>query len=138
MNRKYIVVLSLILSLGIAGALAVPVIQVTVQDLGAGYSDVLSPVDHAWVNHVFKIEQHKIYLDAVRIKFDGDLPQGAYIRIELRDCNDNVLASGETILSQDLQAGTSIEIDVSPDLDLYSMIQYDKIVVVVAGNEVGT
>jgi len=141
MHRRHIpttTLAALALSLAVAAALAVPVIQVTIQQLGAGYSDVLSPVGKAWVNHEFKIEDGKIVLDKVKVKFDKDLPQGSYIRIELRDSDDNVLASGETTLTQDLSAGTWLEIDLSPDLDIYNIIQYSRIVVVVAGTEVGT
>lgn len=128
----------LLAALAITVALAVPLIQITVQQLGAGYRDVLAPCSKAWVNHVFKIEDLKILLDGVKIKFDEDLPAGAYIRVELRDNSDNVLAAGEKTLASDLPAGTWVFVDTSPDLGIYDIIKYDRIVVVVAGAEVST
>lgn len=136
--KKLLLALSLAVSLAVTASLAVPIIQVTVQQLGAGYSDVLSPVGKAWVNHVFAIDNGKVVLDKVKVKFDKDLPKGTYIRVELRDSNDNVLASGETTLTQDLPKGTHITIDLQPNLDVYGIIKYSRIVVVVAGAEVGT
>ena len=130
--------LPFIVALAAAAALAVPVIQVTVQQLGAGYSDVLSPVGKAWVNHVFKVEDLQLKLDAVKVKFDRDLPEGAYIRVELRDCNGETLASGEVTLERHLHAGEWLCIDLTPDLGVYGLIQYQRVVLVVAGAEVGT
>lgn len=136
-NRKAFVT-ALLASLLVASALAVPLIQVVVQQLGAGYADVLSPVNYAGVNHVFKIDNGQIYLDKVKITFDKDLPAGSYVRVELRDSSGNVLSSGEVTLQNDLSAGTPLVVDLSPDLDIYGIIQYSRIVVLVAGPEVTT
>mgnify|MGYP000580737499 CR=1 FL=1 len=135
--KKY-VALSVIIALAVVSALAVPVIQLIVQQLGAGYSAILSPVSKGWVNHIFAIKDFKIVLDKIKVKFDKELPAGTYIRIELRDNNDNVLTSGSITLSDNTPAGTWIYIDLNPDLGLYDLVKYQKIVVVVAGPEVGT
>jgi len=140
MDRKhlFITAVALALSLAVAATLAVPIIQVSIQQLGAGYNDVLSPANRAWVNHVFSVDEGKVILDKVKVKFDTDLPAGSYIRVELRDNNDNVLASGETTLAEDLPAHTWTYIDLQPNLDIYGIIQYSRIVVAVAGAEVST
>jgi len=126
----------LLVAIAVVTALAVPITDVTVQQLGAGVGYVVSPVNVAVVNHVFSVKDGKIVLDAVKIAFDKDLPVGSYIRVELRDYNDSVLASGEITLQSDLSAGTFIIIDVEPDLDVYDIMKYHHIVVVVAGKEV--
>jgi len=133
-----LVVVPVIVSAVVVGALAVPLISVAVQQLGAGYSEVLSPVGKAWVNHVFAVVHGRIVLDKVRVKFDRDLPQGAYIRVELRDSNDRVLASGEVTLQQPLLAGQWLVIDLSPDLGIQKILRYSRVVVLVSGPEVTT
>lgn len=135
---RYKKTLPILLAVLVATALAVPVIQLTVQQLGVGYKNVLSPCSKAWVDHVFTITPSGIKLDKVRLKFDADLPAGTYIRVELRDNSDNVLSSGEMTLASDLPAGNTIVIDLNPDLDIYGIRHYKRIVVLVAGEEVTT
>jgi len=135
--RKY-VALSVLLALAVVSALAIPIIQLIVQQLGVGYAGIISPVSKGWINHIFAIRNFKIVLDKVKIKFDKELQAGTYIRVELRDNNDNVVAFGEITLADNTPAGTWIYIDLDPDLGLYDLIEYQKIVVVVAGPEVGT
>jgi len=132
------VLVPVLVSTAVVGVLAVPLVGVVVQQLGAGYSDVVPPVGRAWVNHVFAVVHGRIVLDKVRVKFDKDLPKGAYIRVELRDSNDRVLASGEVTLQQPLSAGQWLVIDLSPDLGIQKIIEYSRIVVVVSGPEVTT
>ena len=138
LSRSKALLLALAVAFAVTAVLAVPVIQVTVQEIGAGYRDVLSPCSEAYVNHIFKIEDCRIKLDAVKVKFDEDLSKGATIRIELRDSGDNVLASALVELGADLPAGTWITVDLTPDLGIYDLLKYDRIVVVVVGPEVQT
>ena len=140
MSKSRALLLSLAIAFAVTAVLAVPVIQVTVQQVGAGYSDVLAPCSKAYVNHVFKIEIEncRIKLDAVKVKFDKDLLKGTTIRIELRDSGDHVLASALVELGADLPAGTWITVDLEPDLGIYDLLKYDRIVVVVVGPEVPT
>jgi len=138
LSRSKTLLLALAVAFAVTAVLAVPVIQVTVQEIGAGYRDVLAPCGKAWVNHIFKIEDCRIKLDAVKVKFDEDLSKGATIRIELRDSGDNVLASALVELGADLPAGTWITVDLTPDLGIYDLLKYDRIVVVVVGPEVST
>ncbi|MGC9014902.1 MAG: hypothetical protein ACP5KW_11055 [Thermoproteota archaeon] len=133
MNKK--LVLTLLATFLISFALAVPVIQVLVQKLGAGSSLVLSPANKAVVNHVFVISNGKIELAYVKVAFDQDLDAGTRIRVELRDAQDNVIAYADTTLSQALPAKTFIQLELSPHLNLQSIFNYDHIVVVVAGVE---
>jgi len=138
-SRRYLpVLLALTASVIVAAAVAVPLMQLTVQQIGAGYADVLSPVNNARVSHVFKIQGSGIYIDAVKMVFDKDLPAGSYIRVELRDANDVVLASGEVVLNNNLPAGQSITVDTNPNLGFYDILRYSKIVVVVTGTDVQT
>jgi len=138
-GKKYLpILLAFLASVIVTTALAVPLIQLTVQQLGAGYADVMSPVSSAKVSYVFKLQGSGICIDAVKLKFDKDLPAGSYIHLELRDANDAVLASGDMVLNNNLQAGQSITVDFNPDLGLYDMLKYSRIVVVVAGSDVQT
>jgi len=136
-RNRVVTVLAVLVSVLVVSVLAIPIIQVTVQQLGAGYADVICPVGKAWIKHVFVIEQGKIKLKGLKVKFDSDLGAGTYIRIELRDANDNAIASGEITLDSELPAGTYVQVDISPILGVYEMLQYSRIVIVVSGPEVG-
>ncbi|MGB9760820.1 MAG: hypothetical protein ACPLZG_13400, partial [Thermoproteota archaeon] len=103
--------------------------------LGAGSSSVLSPANKAVVNHVFVISNGKIELAYVKVAFDQDLDAGTRIRIELRDDQDNVIASTDATLSRALPAKNFIQLELSPHLNIQSILNYDHIVVVVAGVE---
>jgi len=141
LSRSKALLLSLAIAFAVTAVLAVPVIQVTVQQVGAGYSDVLAPCSKAYVNHVFKIENCRIKLDAVKVKFDKDLLKGTTIKVELRelrDSGDHTLTCGSIELAEDLPAGTWITVDLEPDLGIYDLLKYDRIVVVVVGPEVPT
>jgi len=136
MRRRVALAISIAVAALVFAALAVPVITITVQQLGAGATDVLAPCSKAWVDHEFAIKSNGIVLDKVKVKFDSDLPAGTYIRVELRTANGDLLSSGEVTLDSDLPAGTPITIDLSPDLDIWQILQYDKVDVVVAGPQV--
>jgi hypothetical protein len=133
MDKK--LVLSLLAVFLVSFALAVPVIQVAVQKLGAGSSVVLSPCDKAVVNYVIVISNGKIEIAYVKVAFDKDLDAGTRIRVELRDSQENVLASADTTLSQALSAKTPIQIELTPHLSLQNILSYDHIAVVVVGPE---
>jgi len=132
-NKLLIILLATFL---VSFALAVPVIQVIVQKLGAGTSVVLSPANKAVVNYVFTFANNKISLAYVTIKFDQTLISGSYIRVELRDSQDNILAYAETTLQNDLQSGTPIQLQLNPALDITGIMNYDHIVVIVSGPQV--
>jgi len=132
-NKLLIILLATFL---VSFALAVPVIQVIVQKLGAGTSVVLSPANKAVVNYVFVFTNNKIELAYVKIKFDQTLTAGSYIRVELRDAQENTLAYAEVTLQNDLQSGTAIQLELNPHLGITGIMSYDHIVVVVSGAEV--
>lgn len=136
MENKQLSIIAIILSVLVTGILAVPVIQITIQQLGAGVAEIISPCNKAWVDHIFSIRKGGIKLDSVRVKFDKDLSKGTYIRVELRDSNDGILTSGEVTLQSDLPANAPIVIDLNPDLNIGQLLQYAKIVIVVAGQQV--
>jgi len=124
-------------SLAVVAALAVPIIQVTVQQLGAGSAIVASPVGAAKVDYVFGYDSNgRLVLTAVKVSFDRDLPKGSYIRVELRDSADNLVSGGEVTLTKDLKKGDVITIDLTPDLDYGGIIAFAKVVVVVAGPQI--
>jgi len=131
MDKK--LVLSLLAIFLVSFALAVPVIQVVVQKLGAGSSVVLSPCNKAVVNYVFVVSNGKIGITAVQVAFDQGILAGSRIRIELRDAQDNTLASADTTLSQDLSANTPIQISLSQSLGIQDILNLDHVVVVVSG-----
>ena len=135
--RRSLKILPLLVALLITSALAIPLIQVSVQQLGAGYSEVAPPANKVHVKHEFKVVNGKITLDGVRLKFDKDLPSGTFIRVELRDEDDNVLASGEIKLEKSLSANEWVFIDTD-DLCIDEIIKYDRVVVIVADHEVPT
>ena len=135
--KRLVKALPLLMAILVTVALAIPLIEVSVQQLGAGFSEVVPPVNKAWVRHVFKVVNGRIVLDGVKVKFDKNLPAGTFIRIELRDSDDNVLASGEVTLDSELPAGQWLFIDTD-DLEVNEIVEYDRVVVVVAGYEVST
>ena len=128
----------ILVAIFVASALAVPVISITVQQLGVGHREVLTPVNTAYVDHVFSIVGGHIVLDKVKIKFDQDLPAGSYIRVELLDSSGDVLSSGDLTLASDLPAGDTVLVDLSPDLGICDLLDYDSISLLVAGPSVTT
>jgi len=129
----------LLVAVLVAAALAVPIVELSVQQLGAGAGDVISPVNKAWINYVFsKTSGNKLVISGVKVKFDSDLPTGSYIRVEIRDSDDDVAASGEVTLDSDLSANTWIMIDLSPDIDGLGLQNFYRVVIVVSGQEVST
>ena len=131
-------ILPLLVALAVATAVAVPIAQVTVRQLGVGVADVLSPVGEAQIDYVFQEENSQLKLVAVKVKFDRDLPKGAYVRIELRDGSGDTLAVGEVTLPHRLEANKWLDISISPALDDSQMSRYQRAVVVVVGAEVST
>ncbi len=134
MKAKYVI--AGIAALLVTAALSVPVIQVTIQQLGVGASEVLSPAGRAWVNFVLAA-QGGVKLVSVKVKFDKPLSSGTFIRVELRDSSDEVLAAGEVALGSDLEKGQWLTVDISPDLDVWDLMKVEKVVLVVAGSEIG-
>ena len=129
--------LPLLVAVLVTAVFAVPVIHTMIQQLGAGAGEVLTPVDKAWMNYVFsKNNGNKLVISGIRVMFDKDLPAGSYIRVEIRDSDDNVFASGEKTLGSDLPAHTWTTIDVEPDIDGLGMQNFYKVVVIVAGQEI--
>lgn len=128
----------ILVAIFVASALAVPVISITVQQLGVGHREVLTPVNTAYVDHVFSIVGGHIVLDKVMIKFDQDLQTGSYIRVELLDSSGDVLSSGDLTLASDLPAGDTVLVDLSPDLGICDLLDYDSISLLVAGPSVTT
>jgi len=128
----------ILVAIFVASALAVPVISITVQQLGVGHREVLTPVNTAYVDHVFSIVGGHIVLDKVKIKFDQDLQAGSYIRVELLDSSGDVLSSGDLTLASDLPAGDTVLVDLSPDLGICDLLDYDSISLLVAGPSVTT
>jgi len=129
--------LPVLVSIAVVAALAVPVINVAVQQLGVGSAVVASPVGSAKVDYVFGYDSGgRLVLTAVKVSFDRDLPKGSYIRVELRDGNDNLVSSGEVTLTKDLKKDDTITIDLSPDLDYAKIVAFTKVVIVVAGPQI--
>jgi len=128
----------ILVAIFVASALAVPVISITVQQLGVGHREVLTPVNTAYVDHVFSVVGGHIVLDKVKIKFDQDLQAGSYIRVELLDSSGDVLSSGDLTLASDLPAGDTVLVDLSPDLGICDLLDYDSISLLVAGPSVTT
>ena len=129
----------LLVAVLVAAALAVPIVELSVQQLGAGAGDVISSVNKAWINYVFsKTSGNKLVISGVKVKFDSDLPTGSYIRVEIRDSDDDVVASGEVTLDSDLSANTWIMIDLAPDIDGLGLQNFYRVVIVVSGQEVST
>ena len=138
LSKSRALLLSLAIAFAVTAVLAVPVIQVTVQQVGAGYSDVLAPCSAAWIDHKFKLEKCRVELDAVEVAFDEDLSKGTTIKVELRDSEDNMLTCGLVVLAEDLPAHTPIIVDLTPNLGIYDLLKYDRVIVVVIGPEVST
>jgi len=131
------VVVAAVLALAVTAAFSVPLIQVTLQQLGAGAVEVVSPVGRVWVNHVLALADSKICVDAVKVRFDADLPAGTRIRVEIRDQGDSVIAAGEATLANPLQAGSWLTIDLQPNLGIQDIAgKYHRLAILVAGPEV--
>ncbi|NJE31428.1 DUF2341 domain-containing protein [Thermococcus sp. 18S1] len=105
MNRvriKFLAVVFALLILGTFG-LAVPRINVDVQEIGTGSQRLISPVlqGSIWFNSG---------LTQGELVFSEDLPVGTQIYVSLRDANDNTIAYNYSIvLTADLTAGSILE-----------------------------
>ena len=99
--------------------LAVPNINVSVQELGRGGCDLKSPVQWANVHLVWATRRNTMTLEAIEVYFSDDLPRGTEIRLLLRNTGyhsfwDNTpstdLISNVTTLPADLNSGEVISL----------------------------
>ena len=99
--------------------LAVPNINVSVQELGNGSCDLKSPVQWANVHLVWATRRNTMTLEAIEVYFSDDLPRGTEIRLLLRITGyhsfwDNTpstdLISNVTTLPADLNSGEVISL----------------------------
>jgi len=106
-NRKMLPVLVMGIVATISIALALPIINLTVQQVGEGQTEVLSPFDNGRVNWVFDQNDPRI-ITGVNIIADKDLPQNTIVKVMLLDENENIIAKGQVQLNQDVTAGNTL------------------------------
>jgi len=97
-------------------------INLDVQLLGVGETDLASPIDNAKID--FNIgrqsgdvngitETHNV-IDRCDIIADKDIVEGSHVFCKLTDVDGNVVAEGVTWLMMGVSAGDILEIDVNP------------------------
>jgi|SRR3989344_576999 len=116
-------------------------IDLNVQDLGVGETDLVSPIDNAKIG--FGIQKVPVSAGADTFKNiirycvitntdDVAIPTGSKIFCKLTDIDGNVAAEGSKVLGTQLGAGVSTQIQINDDELMQAKVQniHDVILVV--------
>ena len=99
-------------------------INLDVQLLGVGETDLESPINHASIDFNIgrqsgnvngETQTHNV-IDRCDIIADKDIVEGSHVFCKLTDVNGNVVAEGATwLMNGDVLAGNVLEIDIEAD-----------------------
>jgi len=106
-HKKYVPFLVFGLVVTVSMALALPIINLNVQKVGEGSTQVVSPFDNGVLNWVLDNNDPR-YVVGVSLIADKDLSAGTTIKVLLVDQNNNILAHAEKTLGSNVTAGSQI------------------------------
>lgn len=128
-NKRILVLLSTLGFLLVNAALAVPVINLNVQNIGEGSAPVTSPVDNANVKFLLN-NTNPDYITGAEVSFDKDVTTGSTIYVKLYDNSSNLLAVGSYVTNSFLTAGSSISLTFPNQVQIS---QVENVAVIVQG-----
>ena len=116
-NKKRLIPLALALVLALVGAaLAVPVITVNIQQIGAGSNPVLSPVDVA--NISWTLASNPDYVSGAVIVFDQTIPAGSQVYLKIYNSTGSIIALG---VNATTTSTNTVTISFTSDVDITKM-----------------
>ena len=128
-NKRVLVILSALAFLLVNAALAVPVINLNVQNIGEGSAPVTSPVDNGNIKFLLN-STNPDYITGVEVSFDKDVSAGSTIYVKLYDNSSNLRAVGSYTPSVDLPMDTALPINLPAQVQIS---QVENVAVVVQG-----
>ncbi|MEM0235158.1 hypothetical protein [Thermofilum sp.] len=127
-NIAYVLTVGLVVFI-VSYALAVAMNISGVSFLGGGEANVSTP-NVTSVSWVFQRHGNRWVVVGVSLTFDGDLPAGSTIYVDLLNSNDETIAYGSLTLSSNLPSGNSVTVNTSPAVRAQDIA---KIAISVAG-----
>ena len=128
-NKRVLVILSALAFLLVNAALAVPVINLNVQNIGEGSAPVTSPVDNGNIKFLLN-STNPDYITGVEVSFDKDISAGSTIYVKLYDNSSNLLAVGNYTINSILTAESYITLQFPAQVQIS---QVENVAVVVQG-----
>jgi len=128
-NKRVLVILSALAFLLVNAALAVPVINLNVQNIGEGSAPVTSPVDNGNIKFLLN-STNPDYISGVEVSFDKDVSAGSTIYVKLYDNSSNLLAVGNYTINSILTAESYITLQFPAQVQIS---QVENVAVVVQG-----
>ncbi|KPU62402.1 hypothetical protein EP1X_09030 [Thermococcus sp. EP1] len=128
-NKRVLAMLSAFAFLLVNVALAVPVINLNVQNIGEGSAPVTSPVDNGNIKFLLN-STNPDYITGVEVSFDKDVSAGSTIYVKLYDNSSNLLAVGSYTINSILTAGSYITLTFPTQVQIS---QVENLAVVVQG-----
>ena len=128
-NKRVLVILSALAFLLVNAALAVPVINLNVQNIGEGSAPVTSPVDNGNIKFLLN-STNPDYITGVEVSFDKDVSAGSTIYVKLYDNSSNLLAVGSYTINSILTAESYITLQFPAQVQIS---QVENVAVVVQG-----
>jgi len=128
-NKRVLVILSALAFLLVNAALAVPVINLNVQNIGEGSAPVTSPVDNGNIKFLLN-STNPDYITGVEVSFDKDVSAGSTIYVKLYDNSSNLLAVGNYTINSILTAESYITLQFPAQVQIS---QVENVAVVVQG-----
>ena len=128
-NKRVLVILSALAFLLVNAALAVPVINLNVQNIGEGSAPVTSPVDNGNIKFLLN-STNPDYITGVEVSFDKDISAGSTIYVKLYDNSSNLLAVGSYTSPSFLQSNTYVQVNFQNQVQIS---QVENVAVVVQG-----
>jgi len=128
-DKRVLVILSAFAFLLVNAALAVPVINLNVQNIGEGSAPVTSPVDNGNIKFLLN-STNPDYITGVEVLFDKDVPASSTIYVKLYDNSSNLLAVGSYTINSILTAETYITLQFPTQVQIS---QVENVAVVVQG-----
>ncbi|RLF76538.1 hypothetical protein DRN51_01945 [Thermococci archaeon] len=128
-NKRVLVILSALAFLLVNAALAVPVINLNVQNIGEGSAPVTSPVDNGNIKFLLN-STNPDYITGVEVSFDKDISAGSTIYVKLYDNSSNLLAVGSYTPPSFLQSNTYVQVNFQNQVQIS---QVENVAVVVQG-----
>jgi len=107
LNSKYLPIVAFLGVLTISFAIALPLINVNVQQIGEGSNEVIAPVNNSFVNWVVNTSDPR-YVTGVIITADHNLTVGSTVYVTLLDSNNNVITTASVTLTTNVTAGTPL------------------------------
>jgi len=119
-TKKKILPLAFALVLAMIGAaLAVPVITVNVQDIGAGEQSVLSPANNA--NVTWDLAANPDYVEGGYVSLDNTLNAGSIVYLKVYNSAGTLIAIGNYTVNTTISAGTPIPIAFNSSVNVQDM-----------------